>query len=264
MQRRYFLFLASLLPPALFAPRFLSARRNQMPPRPNLRDETVRLNELATNIRTVADARRFIDAIEELFGDDIPPAWTTESFRSRLAQAEYLTFTDPHKRIPEQQLAAVWNTFLRTVGASDNLQVTAADIHNVRANHFTRGRAMWDRGYRNFWLLPSIFATQSDGTLAPGCRLVESFRILYDLDRFPDNLRRIRESVSKITSSPNLAKQPQNSSTAPQVRAYVTVLPGNTQAGSRYGPVELAARRERSMKALTQTIETVFNTVLNA
>ena len=264
MQRRYFLFLTSLLPPALFAPRFLSARRNEVAPRPNLRDETVRMNELASNIRTVADARRFIDAIEELFGDDIPPAWSAESFRSRLAQAEYLTFTDPHKRISEQQLAAVWNTFLRAVGSSDDLQVSAADIHNLRANYFTTGRAMWDRGYRNFWLLPSIFATQSDGTLAPDCRLVESFRILYDLDCFPDNLRRIRESGSKVTSSPRLAKQPQNPSTVPQVRAYVEVLRGNTQAGSKYGPVELAARRERSMKALTQAVETVLNTVLNA
>ena len=264
MQRRHFLFLAPLLPSALLAPRFLHARGRQVPPPHNLPDETLRLNELASNIHTVADARRFIDAMTELFADDLPPAWTTESLRNRLAQSEYLTVTDPHKRISEQHLAAAWNTYITAIDASTDSQVSAAEIHYLRDAHFTIARQMWDRGSRNLWLLPSIFAVQPDGTLAPACRLVESLRILYDLDRFPENLRTARENIAKGILASDLMKQaPQQSSSATGGRAYLQARSGTPQPGSTSDPAEAAARRKRAMKALSETIDSLLNSVLN-
>jgi len=232
-----------------------------MPPPYNLDDESLRLNQLASNIHTVADARRFIDAIVELFADDLPPTWTTESFRSRLAQAEYLAVTDPHKCIPEQHVATAWNNYVSTIGAPEDSQVTAAEIHCLRDSEFTYGRVMWDRGYRNFWLLPSIFAVQPDGTLAPDCRVLESVRIFYDLVRFPQNLRAVRAAVAKGIVTPELMKQSQQkaSSSSPG-RAYLSAGKGEKNY------VESAAVqyiREHGMAAFSDIIETMLNTVLN-
>jgi len=258
MQRRHFLFLAPLLPSAFFAPR-LHARGRQMPAPHNLRDETLKLNELASNIHTVADARRFIDAIADLFADDLPPAWTTNSLRARLGQAEYLTVTDPHRRIPEQHLAEIWNTYLAAIGAPDDSRVSAAEIHYLRDAFFANGRVMWDRGYRNFWLLPSIFATNPDRTLAPACRIVESLRILYDLDRFPQNLAGAREAVAKgILTSDVLKHAQQQPRSAMGGRASLSV------GASGGNPVEAAAARyirAHGMAAFTQTVETMLNSL---
>lgn len=266
MRRRHFLFLASLLPSALFAPRFLRARASQTSSQRSLPDETNRLNELASNIHSVADARRFIDALAELFQDDLPPTWATEALRNRLAQAEYLTVTNPQRRITEEHLAQAWNTYITTIQAPNDSAVSPAEIHYLRDAFFANGRAVWNRGYRNFWVLPSIFATRPDGTLAPACRLVESFRILYDLDRFPENLRGAREAVAKgILTSDVLKQAAQKPPSSSPARAYLEVRGAtDRQQGIPYTPAEAAAMRKRSMKALTTTIDSLLNGVLNA
>jgi hypothetical protein len=264
MQRRHSLFLARLVPSALLTPRLLRALGHQIP-RPNLREETLRLNDLAANIHTVADSRRFIDAIAELFQDNLQPAWITASFRNRLAQAEYLTITNSQRRISEQHLAETWNTYANTIGALAGSKISAVEIHSIRNSHFTTGRQMWDRGYRNFWLMPSIFATQPDGTLAPACRLVESFRILYDLDRFPENIARIRESLANKTPNPDATNQAQQKPPSnQQMHAYLEMRAAtNRQQGIPYSSAEAAALRKRSVNALTNTIDSLLNSVLN-
>lgn len=263
MQRRH--FLARLLPSTLLAPRLLRASGRQGPT-PNLRDQTLRLNDLATSIHTVDDAHRFIDAIADLFQDNLPPAWTTASHRDRFADAEYLTVTNPQKRIAERHIAEAWNTYIGAINGSEDSKVSAAEIHSIRNSQFTIGRQMWGRGYRNFWLLPSIFATQPDGTLAPSCRLIESFRILYDLSRFPENLAHIRESLSNKTPSSTATNQSQqNLPSTPQVGASLQMRAGvELQQGVPYNSAEAAALRKRSIKALTSIIDTLLNSVLNA
>ena len=113
-------------------------------------------------------------------------------------------------------------------------------------------------------MLPSVFAVQPDGTLAPACRLVESFRILYDLDRFPDNLRAARENVAKGILTSDLAKQaPQQSSSATEGRAHLEARSGSLHAGYTSNPAEAAAWRARAAKAFTNTIDSLLNSVLN-
>lgn len=257
MQRRTFLLLAPLFPSAPFAPRLVHARARQMPPPNKLRDETLRLNELASNIHTLADARRLIDAIAELFADSLPPAWATASLRARLSEGEYLAVTDPQKRISEAHLAAAWNAYVTTIGTLADCQVSADDIHNLRDALFSTDRLMWNHGYRNFWALPSIFAVQPDGSLAPACRVIESLRILWDLDSFPENLSAARERVSKNAVAsvlPGNAPQKQSSS----IRgAYVTFRVSNN-------PVRTAERqyiREHGITAFNNSIKILINTI---
>ncbi len=119
---------------------------------------------------------------------------------------------------------------------------------------------MWNRGYRNFWLLPSIFAVQPDGTLAPACRVVECLRILYDLARFPENLRGARKAVAKgILTSEVLKQQQQNPKPATQARASLSM-----RAGER-NPVDDAAGRyirDHGMLAFPTTVETMLNSLI--
>lgn len=261
MQRRHFLFLASLLPTGLLAPRLLRARTHQSPPTHNIADEANRLNELASNIHTLSDARRLIDCIAEIFADVLPPAWASDSLRSRLAQGEFLAATEPQKRIPEEHVAGVWNEYVSTIHAPDESRVSTAEIHNLRDAEFATARLMWNRGSRNIWNAPSIFATQPDGTLAPACRVVESLRTLWDLARFPDNLRSARERVAQGVLISDLYKQQlQKPASSSSGRAYLMAGPGKSN------PVEGAARQyihEHGTSAFTNTVATMLDSLLN-
>ena len=270
MQRRYFIFLASLLPPALLAPRFLSARKRQSPPR-NVRDTALRIDELASNIHSQSDARKLIDFLADLFADDLPPAWTTSSLRNRLAHAEYLTATNPEKRIPEDHLAAAWNAYLDTIRAPDDAHVSAAEIHNLRDALYATFRAAWRSGYRNFWAVPSIFATQPDATLASGCRVVECLRILYDLGNMPDSLQATRERIAKGILVSDLyrqaaqrqAAQHQTQQTAQSFAAGRATL---TAGVSLRNPVEGAAARyirDNGLPVFSNAVETMLDSLLN-
>ena len=260
MQRRHFLFLASLLPPAMLAPRLLRARARQSPPTRNIADEANQIDELASNIHTLPDARRLIDCIAEIFTDDLPPAWATESLRSRLAEGEYLSVTNPDMRIREEHLAAVWNGYISTIHAPDDSRVSVAEIHNLRDAQFVTARVLWKRGGRNIWAVPSIVAALPDGTLVPACRVVESLRILWDLADIPDNLRSARERVSQGVLVSDLYKQAQQKSASSLGnRAYLS-------ARVHSNPVEGAARqyiREHGMAAFSNTVETMLNTLPN-
>ncbi|HEV2577249.1 MAG TPA: hypothetical protein VGU25_08560 [Acidobacteriaceae bacterium] len=260
MQRRHFLFLAPLLPSALFAPLLLHARASQTPPQHNLADETLKLNELASNIHTIADARRFIDAIVDLFADELPPTWATESLRARLAQGEYLAVTDPQKRISEEHLAQTWNAYISTIHAPDDSHVSVAEMHNLRDGLFFTARVNWNRGFLNFWSLPSIFATQPDGTLAPACRVVESLRILWDLADIPDNLQAARERVAKGVLTSDIFKQAHQGPPSSSVGGG-----GYLIARVKNNPVETAENqyiRDHGMVAFSTTVETMLNSLL--
>jgi hypothetical protein len=75
--------------------------------------------------------------------------------------------------------------------------VTVAEIHNIRDAELTITQNLWSRGYQTIWLIPNIYAVGTDGRIAEGCRAIEAIRVIYDLYRFPQNLRSARDRVKK-------------------------------------------------------------------
>jgi hypothetical protein len=235
-----------------------------MPPPRNVRDTALRIDELASNIHTPADARRLIDFIAELFADELPPAWATDSIRNRLAEREYLTVADPQKRISEERVAAAWDAYVTTLQAPDTSHVTTAEIHNLRDALFATARVFWNLGNRNFWAVPSIFAIQPGGTLAPGCRVVESLRTLWDIAAMPDSLRATRERVANGVLLSDLYRQaPQRPSSSSVGRAYVSGSVSVRGSSDPAGVAERRSSRKPSERDLANAIETMLNTLLS-
>ncbi len=215
-------------------------------------------NSLKTSTRLQTPAT-LIDFIGQLFANELPPAWATASLRARLAQREYESATDPAKRISEQHLTETWNSYVTTIGAEHESHISPAELHNLRDSLYAVAGLTWARGSRNFWSVPSIFATEPDGTLAPGCRLVESLRLLWDLANIPENLRVARDRASKGILTSDLLKQAQQKPPSSSVgsRAFLSVTVHNN-------PVEDAETqyiRENGMPAFTNLIQTMLNTL---
>ncbi len=173
-----------------------------------IRQAAIRLNDLAGNIHSEADARAFVDAAgERLAGQDLP-GWTTKSIRQRVAHAEYEAVTDSSRLIPEQTIVNVWNEYVRELDAPEETRVTVAEIHNMRDGMFTSSQFLWRKtGMQSFWTIPNLYAVDADGKVASGCRAVEALKILHDMfDRF-ENLRGARERVRKGVMASDLVKK---------------------------------------------------------
>ncbi len=258
MKRRSLLFLAPLAPVALFASRFLGAPKRRVLLSNDVRDQAVQLNQLASGIRTSADAKRLVDFVVTIFAEDLPPALITRSLCNRIAQSEYVAVTDPSKGIPEQHLAGAWNTYVNTVQAPYVCRVSSAEIHNLRDSFLTIARLTWARNNRNIWNVPSIYATQMDGSLASACRAVEAMRILWDLANMPENLRSARDRVQKgILVSEQIRQQQQDptSSSADLIRFKVW----------NENPIESAAKlyvSEHGITAFSGVVDTMLNSLL--
>jgi hypothetical protein len=100
---------------------------------------------------------------------------------------------------------------------------------------------------------------QRDGTLAPGCRVVESLRILWDLANMPDNLRGARERVSKGVLTSEVFKHAQQRPPSSSVRG------GYLIARVKDNPVEAAERQyinDHDITAFSNTVETMLNSLL--
>jgi hypothetical protein len=155
------------------------------------------INDLAGRIHSEADAVAYVDKIAEFFADTLPSVWVTRSVREQLAHAEFDAVSNPSRLIPEQRIGDVWNRYVREIGASEEPLVTAAEIHNLRDADFAISQLWWSRTNRTIWTMPNLYAVDSNGKVAEGCRAVETLRVLYDLDKFFDNLRSARERVRK-------------------------------------------------------------------
>ena len=238
MKRRSLLLFGALSPIAMFTSRYLGARTGKTPLPIDYRQQAEELNQLASNIQTPADARHFVDFLADLFSEETPSSWTSNALRNRIAQAEFAAVSDPQKTIRESRLAEAWNAYVDTIGAPEDQKVTPAEIHNLRDAFLATARVGWNRGSRNFWLTPSIYATLPDGQLAPGCRAVESIRLLWDLAKNPNNIQAARERVSEgLLVSDSYRKALQSSgSTA----TGVALVSGGVR--SLY-PIELAQRK---------------------
>ena len=258
MQRRLLLTLATLTPAALFSSRFLSARTSSIPLPEEYRQRAQQLNQLAASIQSPADAQRLVDFITELFADEIPSV-LTRSLRRQIATAEFAAVSDPQKRVPEARVVDAWNAYAETIQAPETFRITVAEVHNLRDAFLATDRLSWDRGQQNIWNVPAIYATQTDGTLAPACRPVEVLRVLWDIANMPDNLKAARERVHQGVLALDLFRQALKRSPSGLVggRVSSSVSSGN--------PVEKAERKyvqDRGMASFNNAILVMVNRIL--
>ncbi len=218
MRRRFLLFTLPLLPLALLASRFRNTWKRRPPSPERIRAQALRLEGLASHTHTPEDAKRFVDCVAAIFADQLPRALKGSSLRNRLARAEYVSATDPQQGIPEQRVADAWNAYARTIQAPEASIVSAAEVHNLRDAFLTSARLSWHREYKNFWAIPSLYATQPDGSLAPGCRAVEAIRLLWDFANHPDNLLGARDRVQKDLLFSEQFSQTQPEPQSPPIR----------------------------------------------
>ena len=156
------------------------------------RDEAVHLNDAAGHIRSEAEARALVDAVAEMFSNELPPSWATDGVRARVAHAEFEAASSA-ALIPEQRVANVWNAYVREIGAPSETAVTPAEVHHLRDMYYSTSVRMWERGWnQSIWTMPSIYALGADGRVASGCRALELLRVLHDLDSNFENLRTAR------------------------------------------------------------------------
>ena len=165
------------------------------------REEAIRLNDLAGHLKTESDAENLVDSIAKMFADELPPPWATRGVRLRMARAEYAAVTDPAKQIPEEQVASIWNQYVRAIGASEEMIVTPAEVHSLRDLHYGSANLMWANGWnQSIWTIPNVYTVGSDGKIASQCRPLEAMHVFYDLDNHFRNLQAARKHLEKGTS----------------------------------------------------------------
>lgn len=260
MQRRHLLLAMPLVPLALLTSYLFGAHKRRTFSASDVREQAIQLDQLASNIHAFDDARRLTDFIAGVFAEQLPAAWTKRDLRDRVALSEYTAVTEPSKGIPEQHVADTWNQYVITLGAPDETHVSAAEIHNLRDAFLAVDHLYWDRGHQNIWTVPSIYATQPDGSLAPSCRAIESLRILWDLGQMPENLRAARERVRKGVLASDQFRQIQLKP------PYSTMGSAMVVAGKSNNPVELARRNfvgANGNRAFRKAVGSMLNTLVS-
>jgi hypothetical protein len=222
VQRRLLLLRSPLIPLGILVSRYLRASGLQSVQPTDYQEQAIRLNELAGNIHSVEDARALVDFVVELFQKQLPPAFVSSSSLSdKVARAEFAAVSSPQHLIPESRVAELWNTYVQTIQAPQESQVTVAEIHNLRDALFTGARLSWMQGRRAIWAVPTIYSTQDNGSMASGCRAIECIRIFWDLANIPANLAAARVRISQgVLNSELLGPDHKDSSAATQ-HSYV-------------------------------------------
>ena len=167
----------------------------------------IQANDLAGHLHSEADAITYVSEIAFLFPKELDPAWANSGILHQLAYAEYESANNVAKLIPEQQVANVWNQYVREIGAPTEAMATPAEIHNIRDFRLTGAQAAWAADRATRWSLPNMYAVGSDGRVAGGCRAVEALSVIYDLNGFSP-LISARERVSKGIVPSEEAKNP--------------------------------------------------------
>jgi hypothetical protein len=209
MNRKLKLLAVALLPSS-----FISAQQDTAgaPQSSSLyeihRERAIQMNELAGHFHSLDDSRKLAEMIAAMFADDLPPMWATNTLRDRLALAEYQSAIDPTKLIPEQRIADAWNKYVREIAAPEEALVNIAEIHNLRDAFYVE-------------TMPDIYAVNSDGKLADGCRTFEALRVIWDIANLFENLRVARERVLKGITASDLIRKSKEARPSERVQATV-------------------------------------------
>src|SRR5882762_4141899 len=227
------------------------------------RQAALRLNDMAQSIHSEADARKFVDGVEEeLFGHGGPiqsklRSFITRSMRRRVAHAEFAAVSDPADLIPEQRVVEVWNEYIREIGAPEDTLVTVAEVHNLRDGMYTGSQRMWNRGGfgQSLWMIPGIYALDSTGNVAAGCRAIEALKVLHDMENSFISVKSARERVQKGVLVSDPLRQPQ-----PEAAHPISTVVSLAQS-PELDLISACARRyseERGQTAYKELMERLF------
>lgn len=224
------------------------------------RQAAVRINDLAAQVQSEADASTIVEEIAAVFSDEMPPAWIASGIKQRVAEAEYQSVRESAKRIPEQRVVDVRNHYVREIAAPDETLVTAAEVHNMRDAEHTVSLLLWARDQQTIWTMPNIYAVGEDGTVSDGCRAIEAIRVIYDLDHF-QNLRSARDRVQRgVLVSEQVKNRTAESTPQTKRRVLVAAHPDDN-------PVRSAENRyfqEHGSLAYDQLLKRLFDELFPA
>jgi hypothetical protein len=146
------------------------------------RKEAIRINDLAAAIKSEADARKLVDAVAEQLTHHRHLLWAAQSYRHRVAHAEFKAVSDPTQLIPEQRIVDVWNEYAREIDAPEEALLTPTELHKFRVTdiHFSQHNWQVDMT-RSIWSMPNIYATDGAGGPADGCRALEALKLIHNL-----------------------------------------------------------------------------------
>ncbi len=216
------------------------------------------INDVASHIQSLDDARQLVDLVAAEFSNELPPRWATGSIRKRIAQAEYESVANPGSLISEQHIADVWNDFVKKIGAPQETTLTAADVHYLRDAQYVSARIFWVRE-QDIWTIPGVFAVGPDGKVANGSRTLEAIRLLWLLGSNEDDFPGIHAATQKgILFSDLLKQQAKSSSSHAQggVVVFRTTSYPVQQAAFRY-------QRDHGARALNRAIEDLLKNLCN-
>jgi hypothetical protein len=173
-----------------------------------VRQRALHINDLAGNIHSEADARAYVDAVAEELTGHRHMSWTTRSIRHRVAHAEFEAATDPSRQIPEQRIVDIWNEYVREIDAPEEAIITLAELHNLRDAMYSGSQFMWKNEMtQSLWSMPNVYAIDSDGRIASGCRAVEALKVIRDMHEMFGVVGSARARVQKGVLESDLRKQ---------------------------------------------------------
>jgi hypothetical protein len=291
MNSKLWRFAAALLPICLLSaqqpnPQSLQ-QSNQVPPQPNqgsqqlivqyqqpspevmrqiaerwqrAREHANAINDAASHIQSLDDARKLVNLVADEFSDELPPKWITHSIRERIARAEYESAADPGSLIPDQHIADVWNDFVEKIGAPQETMLNAAEIHYLRDGQYVSARLSWSRGGggQQIWTIPGVFALGPDGKVANGSRALEAIRLVWLLGNSTDDFAGIHSEAQKGVLLSDLIAHPEKPPAPGTATGYMT-------ARIVSFPVQQAANRymhDHGARALNNAVEGLLKSLI--
>ena len=228
-----------------------------------VRKEAIRINELAANIHSEADARKLVDAVADQLTHHKHLLWAAQKYRHRVAHAEYEAVSDPSGLIPEQRIVDVWNEYVREIDAPEEALITVAELHSLRQGNFLAvTRVSWKRDVsQSIWTMPNIYAVDTNGEIADGCRALEALKMIHEMHENFASVRFARIRVQKGIAVPSPSQPPADSAQARLVAS------SHVSTVSFENPVRPAAYRyqqEHGWRAYDQLVRRLFDELLPA
>ena len=140
---------------------------------------------LAERIKTLEDARRFVNAVavHTRMGPPADPA-----LYEAAALAELRSLQDKAPLVSDERLARAFNRLMDELKAPQEMRINSAELHNYRD-------AMSTLTEVRPWVYPNAIARDNTAKVRSGSRPVEALLTMFLLQQVPENIAWARERV---------------------------------------------------------------------